>query len=303
MHDLITIGTVSMDLYFKGNSLTIKDNHFSLVCGGKYFVNFFHEGLGGGATNVAVAAKKTGIEVGLIAKIGNNTFKSLLLEKLKSAGISSRLCDIEDDYNNVSSILLNDDGEKTVINYRTPHQHFCEDESAFASKLQARAIYMANLPGVSLEERLKIFRIARKNGCMTFLNLGVKDCRRSIHQLESLIHPVQTLIVNRHEFADLVKVSAESLDLHNTNTFEHLSFFDKKTVIVTDGANGSFGYQNGHVHYQKAIKPHKIVDTTGAGDGYTGAFVAKYIQTQNIPTSMKEGAKYSSHKLTHLGAN
>lgn len=303
MYDLISIGTVSMDLYFKGDSLSIKNNHFQLACGGKYFVDFFHEGLGGGATNVAIAVNKAGLKVGLLAKIGENTFKNLLLEKLKLADISVKLCDFEENYNNISTILLDKEGEKTVINYRTPHQHFVENEHVFKQKLKSKAVYIANLPGVSLEERTNIFRIARKNKCMTFLNLGVNDCRRPLLQLTRLIDPVDALIVNKYEFADLIKRSPDLLDLKNKPARLYFRHLTNKVVVITDGKDGSYGYYNDEIYYQKAIKPKKIVDTTGAGDGFTGAFIAEYIKSRNIKTSLKKGAVYSSHKLTHLGAN
>src|SRR3990167_5698571 len=105
-YDLVSIGTATIDLYFKGKSLPYKDDHFYLSSGGKYFVDFFHEGIGGGATNVAIGAKKNGIRVALMAKIGNNSFKSLIVDRLKEFDISTSLCDFEDDYYNVSSIFL-----------------------------------------------------------------------------------------------------------------------------------------------------------------------------------------------------
>lgn len=303
MYDLISIGTISMDLYFKGDSLHMKNEHFMLACGGKYFVDFFHEGLGGGATNVAIAAKKTGLRVGLMAKLGNNTFRKLITEKLAAAGITCALCDIEEDYHNISAILLDKNGEKTVVNYRTPHQKFIEDGDTFASKLKAKGVYVANLPNVSLTERSKILKIAKQNGAVTFLNLGVVDCRRPLHKLESLLKYANILIVNRFEFADLIKREPAKLNLENVSLYQKMPFLSAKTLVVTDGAEGSYCYSNGQIYFQDAVKPKKIIDTTGAGDGYTGAFIAQYIKTKNIQEAMNAGAAYSSHKLSHLGAN
>ncbi len=56
MLDLLTIGTVTVDLYYKGESLSEKDGHFNLAIGGKYFADSFYEGLGEGGANVSIGA-------------------------------------------------------------------------------------------------------------------------------------------------------------------------------------------------------------------------------------------------------
>lgn len=303
MYDLVTIGTVTVDLYYKGTSLPYMGGHFHLAAGGKYFVDFFHEGVGGGATNVAIAAKKNGIKVALMAKIGNNSFQSLILEKLKGFDISTSLCHFQDDYNNVSSIFLNGVGEKTVVNYRTPHQHYFREEDISEKIFKTGAVYIANMPDSSLSERIKLLHEYRSRKIKIFMNLGVNDCRRPKEQLENLMKPIDVLIVNSHEFADLVKTPIKQLNFMKAYVPQYWPLLRDKTIVVTDGERGSYGYTEGAIYFQKAIPPKKIVDTTGAGDGYTGAFIADYVCTGNMETAMRAGAEYSSKKLTHLGAN
>lgn len=304
MYDLITVGTASVDLYFKGESLTNNNEQFELACGGKYFVDFFHEGLGGGATNVSIGVKKNGLKVALMAKIGNNSFKKLILDELAEHDISTHLCQFEDDYHNVSTILLNEKGEKTVINYRTPHQHYIKGEEELEHLSKAKAIYVANLPDASLSERMKIFNYLDKRDIHCFLNLGVNDCRRPKEQLESLLNRVDVLIINEHEFADLVKKSLHEIEFNKKSAYHYFPMLQNKVVVVTLGEKGSVGYKGDDIYFQQAIPPHKIVDTTGAGDGYTAAFIAEFLKTNgNIQSSMREGAEYSSKKLGHLGAN
>lgn len=301
MHDLISIGTVSVDLYFKGKSMPFAANHFHLASGGKYFVDFFHEGVGGGATNVAIGAKKNGINVALSAKIGNNSFKHLILDTLKKHDISTSLCHFQDDYYNISSIFLNGIGEKTVVNYRTPHQHYFENmnESMFHTK----SVYVANMPDAPLTDRIKLLHDYKKKGILVFLNLGVNDCRRSKDQIGELLENIDVLIVNTHEFADLVKMPLHRLNFTKLYVPNHWPLLCEKTVIITDGARGSYGYSNNVIYKQPSITPKKIIDTTGAGDGFTAAFIADYVKNRDVKSAMKSGTEYSSKKLEHLGAN
>ncbi len=303
MYDLVTVGTVTVDLYYKGTSLPFIDGHFRLAGGGKYFVDFFHEGVGGGAANVAIAAQKNGIKTALWAKIGNNSFKSFILEKLEAHKISTSLCDFEDDYMNVSSIFLNGVGEKTVVNYRTPHQKFFSDEDTTEKNYKTGAVYISNLSDVSLTERLKLIRAFHTRKVKIFMNLGVNDCRRPKDQLEELIKPVDILILNTHEFSDLVKTPLRQMNFKKVYVPQYWPFLREKTIVITDGERGSYGYSEGAIYYQKAVPPKKIIDTTGAGDGYTGSFIADFVCTGNMETAMRAGAEYSSKKLSHLGAN
>ncbi len=306
MIDVLCIGTVSIDLYYKGESLTHNKDRFELAIGGKYFADHFYEGLGGGGANVAIGIIKNGLTAGLVAKIGNNPFKKLIIEKLDKEKVHyNDFCQFEDSYTNISSILLNEKGEKTIINYRTPHQKVVNCEDDYNRLTKAKAIYMANLSRVAFDERISILKFAKEKGIKTFVNLNVTDCRRPIEQILHMLRHVDVLIINSHEFADMVKTSFSSIDFHHDVTKKYAPFISTSTqVVVTDGARGSYAYSDNKVFYDTAISQVKVVDTTGAGDGYTAAFIAEYLKSNgNIESSMKRGSEYAAKMLGKIGAN
>src|SRR5687768_15456462 len=112
MYDLISIGNIAIDLYFRDKSFTVKDDRLQLAMGGKYFANYFHYGVGGGGANVAIGVRRSGLKTAILGKIGNNPFKDLILEVLKKEDVTSYLCQLEDEYMNISSILLSSKGER-----------------------------------------------------------------------------------------------------------------------------------------------------------------------------------------------
>lgn len=304
MLDLLTIGTVTIDLYYKGESLSEKDAHFNLAIGGKYFADSFYEGLGGGGANVAIGAVKNGLKAGVIAKIGNNPFKQLILDKLDASGVTHKeYCDLEDEYLNISSILLNKSGEKTVINYRTPHQHVLAGQADFEKLLGARAIYMANLSKVALSERIEILHFAKKHNIKVFANLNVTDCRRPVEQIMHFARNVDVMIINGYEYADLIKVPYESIDFDHNIVKKYAPFNEDDLLVITDGKKGSYAYHEGKVYRHPAEKVATVIDTTGAGDAYTAGFIASYIQTSDIQKSMSAGAEYAVKIIAKLGAN
>src|SRR3989344_5605237 len=52
MYDLISVGNISIDLYYKGKSFTRNKERFQLAIGGKYYADYFHEDINSAAANV-----------------------------------------------------------------------------------------------------------------------------------------------------------------------------------------------------------------------------------------------------------
>lgn len=303
MFDLISIGSISIDLYFKGESLTFKDNRFQLAVGGKYVVENFYEGIGGGGANVAIGVKKNGLKTAVFGIIGNNIFKKIIIKKLTELDVDYKLCNYEDNYYNLSAILLKSDGERCIIHHGTSHQHLFQNKKAIHQLIKSRIVYLGNLPNVSLTERIDLLRHLKQNNITTVVNLGVKDCRRPKNQLEELLKKADIIILNGHEFSELVKAQYKDIFFKEDIVNHYISYLVPKIVIVTEGENGSFGYHNKKVYHQKAITPKKIMDATGAGDGYTAGFIAEFLKNRDIQKAMESGAKYAASILEKVGAN
>ncbi len=301
MYDLVSIGSLTVDLYFQSEHLTAKQGRFELVQGGKYFTEHFHESLGGGATNVAIGTRRLGLNVSLKTTIGDSGFRTLVEEKLQNEHISYLYSHFEKNFQNISCILLSSKGEKTVINYRTPHQHIFSSEKEKIALLRTQAVYVGNLSDVSLTEKIEILHWFKKHEKLVILNVGGEDCRRSREQLHELLQYADILIVNGHEFADIIKKPFESINF-NMNQYGHLGLFNIKALIVTLDKHGSHGYMVDGQYYQVAIEPPVIIDSTGAGDAYTAGFIASYLKKGIISDAMEHGAQYAAKTLSKIGA-
>ncbi len=300
MYDLITIGNVVMDLYFKGKSLSTKDGHFNLSIGGKYPIDYFHESVGGSGANVAIGASNQGLSTAVLAKVGENSFKQIILQKLLKKMVSTEFLLVDSGYMNVSSILLSESGEKTVIHYATPHETLEIPDAMKKNMLNTKAVYMGSLPGISLAERVNLlthFADAQKK---IVLALGALEIAEGLEKIAPLLNLAQVLAMNGHEYADLVKKVKEKIDL-NSDCAKAVGF-EKKILIITDGPNGSYVYDSGKVHHQPALKAD-VVDTTGAGDAFCAGFISAYLKEMSIEESMKAASLYAHKIIEKVGAN
>ncbi len=302
MLDLISIGSISIDLYFKGDSLTADKERFHLAVGGKYVVDHLYESVGGGGANVAIGGVKNGLQAGVLGIVGNNSFKQIILDELVNSNVSTHLCQFQNNYLNISSILLTKNGDRSIIHYEPPNEHIFSSLDNFKHLLIAKAFYFGNLADVPLSERGKAVSFLKENKVFIFMNLGVKDCRKDKDHTEKLIKNIDVLILNGHEFADLVKRDYADIDFEK-NVINDIEILADKVVVVTDGEKGSHGYADGRACHKPAIKIEKIVDATGAGDGYTCAFIAEYLKTKDLEKAMEAGTRYAAKILGQIGAN
>ncbi len=116
--------------------------------------------------------------------------------------------------------------------------------------------------------------------------------KRSRHILRNIASKVDFFIVNDSE----AKMLAETETLSTA-----LRILKAKMLVVTLGELGAIIMrENGDVQMVPALRLQieKIVDTTGAGDSWCGAFLAAYVQTGDVMKAITAASVISSIKCT-----
>ncbi len=80
-----------------------------------------------------------------------------------------------------------------------------------------------------------------------------------------------------------------------------VEMYPKAKIVLTLGKDGAI-YAEGETRYQQPIFKVEAVDTTAAGDTFTGYFLAGLIEGMPIPDILKMSAKASSIAVTREGA-
>ena len=302
MYDLITFGSITADLYFKADELTRKGNRYYLAIGGKYFIKDYKLFIGGGGANVSIGIKKNRLKTAVCGLLGNNNFRKAILHQLTLKGISKKYLLFKQKHDNISIVLLNKDGERTTLKSENKDYTFAFNENKFHQYSRTRSVYFGNLTDVEIKDRLKLLKYLKTKKVEIFLNLGIQDIRNKKTEILPLLQLSDILIQNKYEISEFLNLDPKKINLRN-NLKKMIKKFKGKYLIVTDAEGGSYCYDNDNIYFQKAIKPNKIVDTTGAGDGYTAGFIAEYLKTQDIKLAMKKGAYYAAKILGRIGAN
>ena len=106
-------------------------------------------------------------------------------------------------------------------------------------------------------------------------------------------------MLNEIEAADLSDVTA-----HNPQDYADilLEKYPSCHILLTMGTSGSIYLDHQTHHAQSAFKV-QAVDTTAAGDTYTGYFIAAIARGADVQTAMKEASMASAISVTRNGAS
>lgn len=301
MYDLVVFGDITIDLYYKGKDLTHDKERFHLAYGGKYYAEEFHQTIGGSGGNVAINGSFLGLNTAVVSKVGETGLKNVIIQYLVKKNVSTEFLIFDKTYTSVSTILLGDDGERTIIKYSDEKKSFPLNPTAIDRIKKAGIIFMGNLHDIPLNERISTLKSIDTSDNIIALNLGAQDCELKVDTMKPLLEFVDMLFVNRYEFSLLVGKKPESLNLKD-NQLSSLKV-DLEMLIITDSTHGSYAYTKDTVYYEPAAKIKNIIDATGAGDSFTSAFLAQYKRTQNIQSSLQSGTENAARVLKKIGAH
>lgn len=226
---------------------------------GRSFTTYF----GGKGANQAVAAARMGASVRFIGRVGRDDAGAALRDALVSEGIDDRALLSVDGPTGFATILVSAAGENVIVL-----------EAGANGRFDARALVADDLVGarvalfqleVPVDTVVRGLELARAAGALTMLNAAPPDGAERVPPAL-----VDVLVVNEGEAALFAQASAGNL--RPEQLLEHLAV-RYRSVVLTLGAHGVLWAHDGE---RGALPSHRVevVDTTAAGDTFTGAFAA-----------------------------
>jgi fructokinase len=261
-------------------------------------VTSFERVAGGAPSNVAAALAKLGGKSSVITKLGEDSFGDYIIETLKSAGVDTlKIYRTKEANTALAFVSLKEDGNRDFSFYRNPSADMLLGEDEIKEEwfdnchtLHFCSVDLIEAP-VKYAHKRAIELALKKDSIISFdpnvrlpLWNDPEECRKTIVDF----------LPNAH----IVKISDEELEFITgyANIEEAKDFLFKgncKILIYTKGANGAELYTKNKKVTVDGIKTN-VVDTTGAGDSFIGAFLYSLLN-ENI--TIEELDKISDSKL------
>lgn len=299
--DVTSIGSAVLDVFIKSPDLKIlkTDAVFTGTAiiapyGAKTEVEQLVITSGGGGTNTAVGFARLGLKASVLARCGWDFAGKLIREDLKKEKVDdSLLIQLEGEDTDYSTILVGPDGGRTILVYRGGTR--LEEDLIDFSKLATKWFYISSLEGNILLLK-KLVNFAKKNKIKVALNPGRREIDKK-ERLLPILKDVDVLIVNREEAGKLTGISMVEHDV-----FPKMCTFSPGIVVITEGKRGA------HVCVTKKGRlvidgfKVKVVEATGAGDGFGCGFVAGLIKGWKLEEALKLGIANGAAAVTEIGA-
>ena len=295
---ILVAGSLNMDMIFETK---VMPQQGQTVMG-----SLFRKAAGGKGANQAVQMARLGAAVVMLGKLGRDNMGKELLDIISSEGVDTgRIVFDEMVSTGCAAILLekNDQGsaENRIIVTPGSNMTLCSNDIAGVKKDIAdfKMVVLQNeIPAAVNEE---IAMAAKAEGVPVMLNPAP-----SSHISEKLLKTLQYIAPNEHELYDLTGVRVREGDrLDEESLRKAVVFLHKKgaeNVIVTLGSAGAAILYKNEYLYSPAVKGVKVVDPTGAGDSFIGAFCFSVCMGIEPGKAMEFANRTAAMTVTRHGA-
>lgn len=285
--DIVGIGASTLDRF-------IVVDHYPTGREVQQVISSTTDGGGPVATALAVAGKY-GARTAMIDSIGDDMVGRHILDDFEKYNVNTEAIHVESGANSgVATILVKQStGERAVFFERSTAT---EPKFLDAHKQLIESAYILHINGRHRQLMRSAMAVAKEVGTIISLDGGAQRYDEDMKPITEASHIV---IVAR----DYAEKYTGTTNLEDACRIIH----ERGALIagVTDGANGSyFVWPDGTAYRCKPFPQQTVVDTTGAGDSFHGAFLANLSHTinhmkeqENISTSKLDGASICAVEL------
>ncbi|GGP27460.1 ribokinase [Silvimonas amylolytica] len=286
---VLIVGSLNMDLVGRAPRLpkpgeTLSGTSFATIAGGK-----------GG--NQAVAAARLGAHVAMIGATGADSYGAALRAGLADEGINcSGIATQADVPTGVAMIIVDDASQNAILIVPGANGEVMPAAIARHEALVAAADVVVCQLEVPHDTVLAALQAARRLGKVTVLN----PAPVSAPLPESWLPEVDYLIPNEIEAATLSGIPVDSPQ-DACIAAQRLRALGARNVLITLGARGLVALTGDDMaHYPGT--PVKAVDTTAAGDTFTGGFSAALARGASVHDAILLGQRAAAISVTRAGA-
>ena len=285
---IVVVGSSNMDLVAKAPRIpvtgeTLTGTDFFMVPGGK-------------GANQAVAAAKLGAEVIFVAKLGKDVFASESLENFKSVNINTQHIEQLDGVPSGTAVIaIDDNGQNMIIVVPGANGKLTPaDVDKVQSDIASAAVVVAQLE-VPIETVEQAAKTANQNNIPFIL-----DPAPARPLSDELLNRVDILTPNETEAEALTGIKVTD-PASAADAADVLLAKGVKTVIITLGEKGLLlATQDG----KEMIAGYQVkaVDSTAAGDAFTGALAYGLARGNSIKDAAVYANAVAAVSVTRYGA-
>ncbi|MDR1283877.1 MAG: PfkB family carbohydrate kinase [Opitutaceae bacterium] len=276
---------------------------------------------GGKGANQAVAAQRAADRPGFcrfIGRVGDDVFGRKLRDALDTDSVDTKaLLATPGTPSGAAAIMVNSEGDNAIVVSPGANARLTPSDIADAREAIATAAVLAVQLEVPFDTVAAALSLAREAGVLTILDPAPAPrpaAGEALATLPDALWQVDIFSPNQSEAGLLTGIAVEDLASARA-AGERLLQFGPKTVVLklgglgaaivtgdgADGADGAGGDGFRFTHIP-AIRIPEVVDTTAAGDAFTGALATALAEGRPLPEAVRFAGIAGSLACTVRGA-
>lgn len=253
----------------------------------------FALGPGGKGSNQAVACARIGAKTHMISRLGQDDFARLALDTWAQAGVIPHVDHRADSYTGAAYIFIeHGTGDNAIIiapgaaalidiPYVEAHGDLIAGADVFITQLEQ-----------PLDCAMRALKIARDAGVTTILNPAP-----AAQLPDGMLALCDYITPNETECEALTGIQVENVQDAETACVALVNLGVGRPII-TMGAQGAYLHGHGLI---PAFSYGDVVETTGAGDAFNGAFAAALAEGMSAPDAVRLGCATAGISVTRPG--
>ncbi len=290
MKNIVVIGSSNTDMVVKTSHLPAGGE---TVLGGDFFMN-----PGGKGANQAVAAARYGNRVVFVAKTGDDMFGATVREGMKQDGIITDYVFVDKQHpSGVALITIDSAAENCIVVASGANMHLNEtDIDAAADEIRHADVVLMQLecPVATVEYAA---HMAAEAGVKVILNPAPAPTEPLS---EELMKNLFLITPNRSEASRISGINVTDMESAH-RAIRAIYAMGPKNVIITLGSEGSLIYDGSMIMRVDACKV-EAVDTTAAGDTYSGVLASVIAEGKSLIEAVREANVAAAISVTRMGA-
>ena len=253
----------------------------------------FERNPGGGPANMACAAAKLGTDTAFIGQVGDDVFGHVLRDVLIQNHVDTGRLRLSHEYQTTLAFVhLTPEGDRSFSFYRRQGADTMLDAEPedFALIDGCRCFFYSAVLMTGGPSRQASFDLAAHARSRHILTVFDPNLRLN---LWSSGEEAKRCILHAMHWADVVKVSEEELifltggkDMETAGRML-MEAYGMKLLLVTLGAEGCCALR-GDTWMTVPPCPADTIDTTGAGDAFTGGFLTRLLESHADPAELTD---------------
>ncbi|MFC0560378.1 sugar kinase [Halalkalibacter alkalisediminis] len=273
------------------------------------FVGSFDRKVGGAELNVVIGCSRLGLETKWISRLGKDEFGRYIYNFVRGEGIDVTDVEFVEGYpTSVHFKEILEDGSGSTYYYRlnSPTTTITENSLSVSQFEGAKLLHITGVfPALDKDKNIEVIKkaisLAKEQGMLISCDPNIRlklwskeDARMALREFL----PFVDILLTGLDEAELLFGTDQPAEMIQASKDLGISY-----VAIKQGDKGSIGYHNGEFIESPPVKPKKVVDTVGAGDGFDAGFIYGVLQHWPLEKILRFASTIGSMVVSVSGDN